>query len=51
MVIYIQDAKKGRDIRAIGLDEQEVLYERDTEFLVDDKVFVDGVWNILLREV
>ena len=51
VVIYIQDAKKGRDIRAIGLDEQEVLYERDTEFLVDDKVFVDGVWNILLREV
>lgn len=51
VVIYIQDAKKGRDIRAIGLDEQEVLYERDTEFLVDDKVLVDGVWNILLREV
>lgn len=51
VVIYIQNAKKGRDIRAIGLDEQEVLYERDTEFLVDDKVFVDGVWNILLREV
>lgn len=51
VLIYIQNAKKGRDIRAVGLDEQEVLYERDTDFFVDDKVFDDGVWNILLREV
>ena len=51
VIIYIQDAKKGRDIRTVGLDEQEVLYERNTRFTVIGKAFVDGVWNLLLREV
>lgn len=51
VIIYIQDAKKGCDIRTVGLDEQEVLYERNTRFTVAGKAFVDGVWNILLREV
>lgn len=51
VIIYIQDAKKGRDIRTVGLDEQEVLYERNTRFTVIGKAFADGVWNLLLREV
>lgn len=49
--IFIQDAKKGRDISSIGLDEKEVLYERDNEFLVISKVLHEGIWYILLKEV
>lgn len=49
--IYIQNAKNGRDISSIGLDEQEVLYERNQEFLVSEKVFHKGKWHILLEEV
>ena len=49
--IYIQNAKNGRDISSVGLDEAEVLYERNMEFLVADKAFWDGKWYILLEEV
>lgn len=49
--IYIQNAKMGRDISSIGLDEAEVLYERNQEFLVNDRVFLEGKWHILLEEV
>lgn len=49
--IYIQDSQNGRDISKIGLDEQEVLYERGIQFIVVFKVLDNGVWNILLREV
>lgn len=49
--IFIQDAKKGRDISDIGLDEKEVLYERENSFAVLAREKQDGVWNILLREV
>lgn len=51
VIIYIQDAKKGCDIRTVGLDEREVLYERNTKFAVVNKMFVDGVWSMLLQEV
>ena len=49
--IFIENAEKGRDIRAIGLNESEVLYERNSEFIVVEKIFADGKWNILLKEV
>ena len=49
--IYIQNAKNGRDISSIGLDESEVLYERNQEFLVVGKDFYEGKWYILLTEV
>lgn len=48
--IYIEDSKAGRDISTIGIDEKEVLYERNTEFTVINKIFYMGKWNILLRE-
>lgn len=48
--IYIQNAKNGRDISSVGLDEKEVLYERKSQFVVISKVFRDGIWNILLEE-
>ena len=50
VLIYIQDAANGRDISQIGLDENEVLYERKSKFLVVAKIFQDGIWNILLQE-
>lgn len=49
--IYIQDSQKGRDISKVGIDEQEVLYERGIQFVVISKVLYDGVWNILLKEL
>ncbi len=49
--IYIQNSQKGRDISKIGLDEQEVVYERNSIFEVLNKVQVDGVWYILMKEV
>lgn len=49
--IYIQNSKNGRDISSIGLDEKEVLYERESEFYVLSKKLVDGVWYVLLCEV
>lgn len=51
ILIFIEGAKRGRDIRSIGLDENEVLYERNSEFMVVSKAFVNGKWYILLREV
>lgn len=48
--IYIQNAKNGRDISSVGLDEKEILYERRSQFVVIGKVFRDGSWNILLEE-
>lgn len=35
--IYINNSKKGKDISSIGLDEKEVLYQRNSEFVVKDK--------------
>ncbi len=48
--IYIQNAKNGRDVSSVGLDEQEVLYERNNSFIVISKDLNNGVWNILLEE-
>lgn len=50
ILIYIENAKNGRDIRLVGLNENEILYERDSKFKVISKAFVDGKWNILLEE-
>lgn len=46
-----QDSKNGKDISDIGLDEQEVMYERNSGFKVLDKVYKDGIWYILMKEV
>lgn len=48
--IYIQNTKNGRDISSVGLDEEEVLYERNSSFIVIAKVLDKGIWNILLKE-
>lgn len=49
--IYIQNSKNGRDISSIGLNENEVLYERNSRFKVVSKLLVKDIWNILLEEV
>ena len=49
--IYIQGAKKGRDISSIGLDEAEVLYERNSHFKILYKVFAENCWQILVEEM
>lgn len=48
--IFIIDSKSGRDVSVYGAEEYEVLYERNQSFQVINKVFVDGKWNILLKE-
>lgn len=49
--IFIADSKKGRDVSAYGPEEYEVLYERNQSFKVINRAFIDGKWNILLKEV
>ncbi|MGR7841180.1 ADP-ribosyltransferase [Finegoldia sp. P3-F-LR] len=48
--IYIKNSKMGKDISSIGLDEKEVLYQRNSEFLVADKTNIAGVNYIRLEE-
>ena len=49
--IYIQDSSKGRNISDINVAEQEVLYERGSEFKVINKIYNNGKYYILLEEV
>lgn len=49
--IYIQKSKKAKDISGFGLDEKEVLYERNSRFHVLSKELHKGIWYILLEEV
>ena len=49
--IYIQNSKNGRDISSIGLNENELHYERNSKFKVISKSLGGEIWNILLEEV
>ena len=49
--IYIQDGSKGRDISSFNNAEKEILYERNSEFVVLNMVEKDGTYHILLKEV
>lgn len=48
--IYIMDSKNGNDISEFNGGEQEVLYNRNSEFLIVDRCEQDGVYYFLLRE-
>lgn len=48
--IYINNSKMGKDISSIGLDEEEVLYPRNSEFVVVDKKNIAGITHIRLEE-
>ncbi|WP_297812362.1 hypothetical protein [uncultured Finegoldia sp.] len=41
----------GKDISSIGLDEEEVLYKRNTEFLIISKKKINDVYHITIEEV
>lgn len=49
--IYIENAKRGRNLTSVNGAEMEVLYERGTKFLVIDVVEQYGKHWILLEEV
>lgn len=49
--IYIENSSKGRDISAINVAEQEVLYERGSEFKVVNIVKNHKTYYILLEEI
>lgn len=48
--VYIQNSSKGRDISTINVAEQEVLYERGSEFNIINVIENDGIHYILLEE-
>ena len=48
--IFIENAKKGKDISSINNGESEVLYGRNASFVVKNIVENDGVYYILLGE-
>ena len=49
--IFIQNAKKGKDLRGLNDMEREVLYPRDAKFRVVNKVESDGKYYIFLEKV
>lgn len=49
--IYINNSKMGKDISSIGLDEEEVLYPRNSEFLVNSIRKSSNLVEIILKEL
>ncbi|WP_311492365.1 ADP-ribosyltransferase [uncultured Anaerococcus sp.] len=49
--IYINNSKMGKDISSIGLDEEEVLYPRNTEFIVNSIRKSPNLVEIILKEL
>jgi len=48
--IFIKDSKRGRDISSLNPGEEEVLYERDSAFIVENIVEQGGKYYILVVE-
>lgn len=48
--IYISNAKKGKDIRFKNPEEQEILYRRNSTFMVKNIIEQDGIIYIRLEE-
>lgn len=49
--IYIKDSKLGKNILGIGLDEEEVLYNRNSDFVVIEISIKNDLVEIILKEV
>ena len=49
--LFVLQSSQGRDIRAYNEAEQEVLYPRDSRFLVKWVEIVDGQFHIYLEEI
>ena len=48
--IFIQNASNGKSLYALGLNEEEVLYKRNSLFNVTNIVYQEGKYYILLEE-
>lgn len=48
--IYINNSKMGKDVSSIGINEHEVLYQRNSEFVVENKSKNSDTWYLFLRE-
>ena len=49
--LYINNSKMGKDISSIGLDEEEVLYQRNSKFLVNSIRKSSKTTEIILKEL
>lgn len=49
--IYILDSTKGINISKYNEDEQEILYKRNTQFIVKEIELINGVAHILMEEI
>jgi len=49
--IFVENSKKGKDLRAYNKEESEIIYKRDSKFRVLNKKLVNGKHYILLEEV
>lgn len=49
--IYILDSTKGRDISKYNDGEQEILYERNVQFIIKEIEVINGVTHILMEEI
>ena len=50
IVIYAQQTENACDIRSFGLDENDVIYKRQSTFKVLGKIKENNKWYILLGE-
>ncbi len=50
VIIYVK-SKKGKDLRKFNSEESEILYARDSKFLVENIVEKDGVIHILWSDL
>ena len=51
VLITIIDSQKGKDIREYNPEEQEILYRRNSKFMVLEKRLIDDIWHITLKEI
>lgn len=49
--MYVENSRKGKDIRQYNRDESEILYKRNSKFRVLNKKFKDGTYYVLLEEL
>ncbi len=50
VLIYIQNAKNGRNLIKYGKNEKEVLYARNSKFKILSKVLHNNQWVVLMEE-
>lgn len=49
--LYIMDSVKGKDISIYNNGEQEILYQRDSEFKIKEIEVINGITHILMEEL